>query len=105
MLGLAPLAVPQLFCTGNPVGTVVWLKAVGGDEDGSDTGCQVISPNLVNRYFYCWDELVKRDGQAEYQRHQVYVPVRAIAQVQAMIAERQPVAVVLNAIKGAEGKQ
>jgi len=49
-------------------------------------------------YFYCWDEPVKRDGQAEYQRHQVYVPVRAIAQVQAMIAERQPVGVVLGAI-------
>ena len=48
-------------------------------------------------YFYCWDEPVQ-DGQAEYQRHQVYVPVRAIAQVQAMIAERQPVGVVLGAM-------
>ena len=48
-------------------------------------------------YFYCWDEPVQ-DGQAEYQRHQVYVPVRAIAQVQAMIAERQPVAVVLGVL-------
>lgn len=53
-------------------------------------------------YFYCWDEPVNRDGQAEYQRHQVYVPVKAIAQVQAMIAERQPVAVVLDAIAGAK---
>ena len=53
-------------------------------------------------YFYCWDEPVKRDGQAEYQRHQVYVPVRAIALVQEMIAERQPVAVVLDAIAGAK---
>ena len=53
-------------------------------------------------YFYCWDEPVKRDGQAEYQRHQVYVPMRAIARVQAMIAERQPVAVVLDAIAGAK---
>ena len=56
-------------------------------------------------YFYCWDEPVKRDGQAEYQRHQVYVPVGAIARVQAMIAERQPVAVVLDAIAGAKVKR
>ena len=49
-------------------------------------------------YYYCWDEPVQRDGQAEYQRHQVYVPVGAIAQVQAMIAERQPVGVVLGAM-------
>jgi hypothetical protein len=56
-------------------------------------------------YFYCWDEPVKRDGQAEYQRHQVYVPVGAIARVQAMIAERQPVAVVLDAIAGAKAKK
>lgn len=56
-------------------------------------------------YFYCWDEPVKRDGQAEYQRHQVYVPVRAIAQVQQLIAERQPVAVVLEAIAGAKQKK
>jgi hypothetical protein len=51
-------------------------------------------------YFYCWDEPVKKDGQAEYQRHQVYVPVGAIAQVQAMIAAREPVAMVLDAIAG-----
>ena len=51
-------------------------------------------------YYYCWDEPVKQDGQAEYQRHQVYVPVSAIARVQEMIAERQPVAVVLNLIQG-----
>ena len=51
-------------------------------------------------YYYCWDEPVKRDGQAEYQRHHVYVPVGAIAQVQEMIAEREPVAVVLGAIEG-----
>ena len=56
-------------------------------------------------YFYCWDEPVQRDGQAEYQRHQVYVPVGAIAQVQAMIAERQPVGVVLGAIEGAKVKR
>ena len=49
-------------------------------------------------YFYCWDEPVKRDGQAEYQRHQVYVLVRAIARVQVMIAERQPVGVVLGVL-------
>jgi hypothetical protein len=49
-------------------------------------------------YYYCWDEPVQRDGQAEYQRHQVYVPVGAIARVQAMIAERQPVAVVLGVL-------
>ena len=49
-------------------------------------------------YFYCWDEPVQKDGQAEYQRYQVYVPVGAIAQVQAMIAERQPVGVVLGAM-------
>lgn len=49
-------------------------------------------------YFYCWDEPVNRDGQAEYQRHQVYVPVSAIARVQEMIAERQPVGVLLDAI-------
>ena len=41
---------------------------------------------------------MKRDGQAEYQRHQAYVPVGAIARVQEMIAERQPVAVVLDAM-------
>lgn len=56
-------------------------------------------------YFYCWDEPVQRDGQAKYQRHQVYVPVGAIARVQAMIAERQPVAVVLDAIAGAKVKR
>lgn len=56
-------------------------------------------------YFYCWDEPVKRDGQAEYQRHQVYVPVGAIARVQAMIAERQPVEVVLGAIAEAKGNR
>ena len=57
-------------------------------------------------YFYCWDEPVQRDGQAEYQRHQVYVPVGAIAQVQAMIAEREPVAVVLGVLEGAKhGRQ
>jgi hypothetical protein len=48
---------------------------------------------------------VQRDGQAEYQRHQVYVPVGAIAQVRAMIAEREPVAVVLGAIAGAKAKK
>ena len=36
---------------------------------------------------------MKPDGQAEYQRHQVYVPVGAIARVQEMIAERESVAV------------
>ena len=56
-------------------------------------------------YFYCWDEPVQRDGQAEYQRHQVYVPVGAISRVQEMIAERQPVAVVLDAIAGAKAKK
>jgi hypothetical protein len=57
-------------------------------------------------YFYCWDEPVQRDGQAEYQRHQVYVPVGAIARVQEMIAAREPVAVVLGAIEGAKhGRQ
>lgn len=56
-------------------------------------------------YYYCWDEPVQRDGQAEYQRHQVYVPVGAIAQVRAMIAEREPVAVVLGAIAGAKAKK
>ena len=49
-------------------------------------------------YYYCWDEPVQKDGQAEYQRYQVYVPVGAIAQVQAMIADRQPVGVVLGAM-------
>jgi hypothetical protein len=56
-------------------------------------------------YFYCWDEPVKKGGQAEYQRHQVYVPVRAIARVQEMLAERQPVAVVLGEIEGAKAKK
>ena len=51
---------------------------------------------------YCWDELVNRDGQAEYQRHQVYVPVRAIARVNEAIAAREPVGVVLGAIEGAK---
>lgn len=32
-------------------------------------------------YFYCWDEPVKRDDQAKCPRHQVYVPVSAIAWV------------------------
>ena len=49
-------------------------------------------------YFYCWDEPVREDGQAEYQRHQVYVPVGAIARVQEMIEDRLPVGVVLDAI-------
>ena len=41
---------------------------------------------------------MQRDGQAKYHRHQVYVPVGAIAQVRAMIAARQPVVVVLGAM-------
>ena len=45
---------------------------------------------------------MQRDGQAEYQRHQVYVPVGAIVQVRVMIAERELVAVVLGAIEGAK---
>ena len=48
---------------------------------------------------------MQRDGQVKYQRHQVYVPVGAIAQVQVMIAERQPVGVVLDAIAGAKVKR
>ena len=48
---------------------------------------------------------MQRDGQAEYQRHQVYVPVGAIAQVQAMIAERQPVGVVLGVVAGGGGQR
>jgi hypothetical protein len=59
----------------------------------------------TTNYYYCWDEPVKRDGQTKYQRHQVYVPVKAIAQVQEMISQRQPVAVVLGAIEGAKGKK
>lgn len=56
-------------------------------------------------YYYCWDEPVKRDGQTEYQWHQVYVPVRAIAQVRQLLAERLPVAVVLDAIASAKLKK
>ena len=55
-------------------------------------------------YYYCWDEPVKEDGQVSYKRHQVYVPVKAIARVQEMIAERQPVAVVLGVIEGGKGR-
>ena len=61
--------------------------------------------NPTTSYFYCWDEPVKRDGQAKYQRHQVYVPVKAIARVQEMIVERQPMEVVLGAIAGAKVKR
>ena len=48
---------------------------------------------------------MKRDGQAEYQRHQGYVPVRSLARVQEMIAERQTVAVVLGVIAAAKVKR
>jgi hypothetical protein len=59
----------------------------------------------TTNYYYCWDEPMKRDGQTKYQRHQVYVPVGAIAQVQEMIAAREPVAVVLDAIEGVKAKR
>jgi hypothetical protein len=85
-----PEAAPNACTTGqggqrrhSPKGKAVgWLKERQGNTRRKKP---------TTSYFYCWDEPVQ-DGQAEYQRHQVYVPVGAIAQVQAMIAERQPVA-------------
>ncbi len=55
-------------------------------------------------YYYCWDEPVKEDGQVSYKRHQVYVPVKAIAQGQELIRQRQPVGVVLGVVEGGKGK-
>ena len=91
-----PEAAPNACTTGqggqrrhSPKGKAVgWLKERQGNTRRKKP---------TTSYFYCWDEPVQ-DGQAEYQRHQVYVPVGAIAQVQAMIAERQPVAVVLGVL-------
>ena len=102
--GLEPLETPLNVCTivqpgqrrHSPKG-----KAVGSLKERQGNTKR---KKPTTSYFYCWDEPVKRDGKAEYQRHQIYVPVRAIARVQEMIAEREPVAVVLGAIAGAKRK-
>jgi|GEM_PF-1489026 len=54
-------------------------------------------------YYYCWDEPVRKDDHMSYKRHQVYVPVKAITQVQEMISQRLPVEEVLEVIEGAKG--
>jgi hypothetical protein len=53
--------------------------------------------NPTTSYYYCWET---PDGDG-YKRHQIYVPVRVVGEVQRLIDIRKPMEEVLRVIEGA----
>lgn len=72
----------------SPKGKAVgWIKERKGNTRRS---------NPTTSYYYCWET---PDGDG-YKRHQVYVPVGVVDEVQRLIDGRQPIEEVLRVIEG-----